>query len=302
MVFIRAWHVDCSDEVQEQELSAGQITIGRGLDNDILLDVVGASRHHARVELDEGEIWVVDLGSTNGTWVGGERVERRRLQTGDRFQIGAMVFEVASSSLTRPTVIENWADVRIAEEARPAGVRLRHERGGLSRAVVSVVEPADRRPVPSEREIPPRGLAFGRDPTNDLCLDDTEVSRFHARIDLRGPQYLLEDLGSRNGTWVNRILVRQHILSSGDTFAVGPFTLRFSLADGSRKERTRPEVPLGRVADTPKPPSEPLPPTRAVPTGIDQPLSARCTSCGAELEAGASVCSACGHQHDPDRA
>lgn len=304
MVFIRAWHLDSSDEVQEQELSAGHLTVGRGLDNDILLDVAGASRHHARVDLDQGEVWVVDLGSTNGTWVAGERVNRKRLHPGDRFQIGTMVFEVASSSLTRPTVVENWANVQVPGGPRPAGVHLRRDRGGPGRAVVSVLEPADRRPLPSEREVPGRGLTFGRDPGNDLCLDDTEVSRFHARIEPRGRQFLLEDLGSRNGTFVDRIRVRQHLLSTGESFVIGPFTLRFAIAGelvGS-EEPTRPEVPVGRKTKGPAPPTKPLPPTQAVPTGLEQRLGARCAACGADFEPDATVCAACGQPRDDDGA
>lgn len=302
MVFIRAWHLDSSDDVQEQELSAGHLAIGRGLDNDILLDVAGASRHHARVDFDRGEVWVVDLGSTNGTWVAGERVNRHRLHPGDRFQIGTMVFEVASSSLTRPTVVENWANVQVPGGPRPAGVHLRRDRGGPGRAVVSVVDPEDRRPLPSEREVPARGLTFGRDPGNDFCLDDTEVSRFHARIEPRGRQYLLQDLGSRNGTFVDRIRVRQHLLATGDSFVIGPFTLRFAIAGepAGAEEPTRPEVPIGRKGGTSAAPATPLPPTQAVPTGVDQRLGARCTACGADVELEATVCPACGQPREND--
>ncbi len=121
MVFIRAWHADLPDDVQEQELTAGQVSIGRALDNDVLLDIPGASRYHARLELDQGQLWVVDLDSTNGTWIGGERVTRHPLGPGDRFQIGAMVFEVASASLTRPTVVEDWSPVQLAAARRPPG-------------------------------------------------------------------------------------------------------------------------------------------------------------------------------------
>lgn len=303
MVFIRAWHLDASEEVQEQELAAGHLAIGRGPDNDILLDVAGASRHHARVEVHRGEVWVVDLGSTNGTWVAGERVQRRRLHPGDRFQIGAMVFEVASSSLSRPTVVENWADVQVGDGPRPAGVRLRRERGGPSRATIAVLEPADRRPVPSEREVPSRGLAFGRDPSNDLCLEDTEVSRFHARIEVRGRQHLLQDLGSRNGTFVDGIRVRQHLLSNGEVIVIGPFALTFSVAGGKppgAEGPTRPEAPLDRERRASATPPQQLPPTEAVPTGVDQPLLARCDACGAELVPRATACAACGHPHKPD--
>jgi pSer/pThr/pTyr-binding forkhead associated (FHA) protein len=65
-------------------------TIGRGDDNVLALDGDDfASGHHARVESGLDGTWVVDLGSTNGTFVNGERVEgRRRLHEGDLLQVG----------------------------------------------------------------------------------------------------------------------------------------------------------------------------------------------------------------------
>ena len=53
--------------------------MGRAIDNDIRLNGALASRHHCRLEQDEEGIWVIDLGSANGTWVGEERIERRAI-------------------------------------------------------------------------------------------------------------------------------------------------------------------------------------------------------------------------------
>ena len=65
-------------------------TIGRSADNVIALDGDDfASGRHARVESGLDGTWVVDLGSTNGTFVNGERLDgRRRLHEGDLLQIG----------------------------------------------------------------------------------------------------------------------------------------------------------------------------------------------------------------------
>lgn len=62
--------------------------LGRGADCDIVLDDDGASRHHARVVRVDGRYWLHDLGSTNGTWVNGLRVEKCALGNGDVVQIG----------------------------------------------------------------------------------------------------------------------------------------------------------------------------------------------------------------------
>jgi pSer/pThr/pTyr-binding forkhead associated (FHA) protein len=65
-------------------------TIGRADDNVVVLDGDDyASGHHARVEGALDGTWLVDLGSTNGTYVNAERVEgRRRLHAGDLVQVG----------------------------------------------------------------------------------------------------------------------------------------------------------------------------------------------------------------------
>jgi pSer/pThr/pTyr-binding forkhead associated (FHA) protein len=75
-----------------QSFEAGPVpaTIGRADDNRIALPGDEyASGHHARIESGRDGIWVIDLGSTNGTFVNGERINgRRRLHEGDLVQIG----------------------------------------------------------------------------------------------------------------------------------------------------------------------------------------------------------------------
>jgi pSer/pThr/pTyr-binding forkhead associated (FHA) protein len=300
MVYIRAWHVDRPDEVQEQELTAGQLTIGRALDNDIQLDVPGASRHHALVSIEKQQVLVSDSGSTNGTWVGGERVERRTLAAGDRFQVGAMVFELATSSLTRPTVVEDWANIQVSAGVQPPNVRLRRAPLASAQASVALVDRSTGRLLRAEQPIPARGLAIGRDPTNDLCLEDGEVSRFHARVEPHGEKFMLQDLGSRNGTWVNRIRVRQHLLAHGDCFKIGTFSRLFRAAGqpapelvpraGAREDSA--PTPRDGVVAAP-PPTAPHPEVRVADT-LNAPPAARCPACGAEMATDDRFCGSCG--------
>ena len=66
--------------------------IGRGADSDLRLSDPGVSRHHAQVELREGEVWVEDLGSTNGTTLDGAPVSSPILMSsGQRIAIGSTV-------------------------------------------------------------------------------------------------------------------------------------------------------------------------------------------------------------------
>lgn len=69
------------------------LTIGRALDNDVVVDSAEVSRHHARVEHRDGGFWIVDLGSTNGTSVNGGQIDEHELQHGDRMTLGNVVLE-----------------------------------------------------------------------------------------------------------------------------------------------------------------------------------------------------------------
>ncbi len=69
-------------------LDRERTTIGRHPESDIFLDDVTVSRRHAIVSQQGRGMVVEDNGSLNGTYVNGERVERRELATGDELQIG----------------------------------------------------------------------------------------------------------------------------------------------------------------------------------------------------------------------
>ena len=65
-------------------------------------------------------------------------------------------------------------------------------------------------------------VAIGRDPSNDIVINEAEVSRKHARLFLRGEIYVLEDLGSTNGTFVNgQRLISPQELRPGDMVLLG---------------------------------------------------------------------------------
>ena len=70
-------------------------------------------------------------------------------------------------------------------------------------------------------------MTIGRRPDSDVFLDDVTVSRDHALLVKRSGDYYLDDLGSLNGTYVNRHRIESHRLEDGDEVQVGKFKLTF---------------------------------------------------------------------------
>ena len=70
-------------------------------------------------------------------------------------------------------------------------------------------------------------MTIGRRPESDVFLDDITVSRDHALIVRRGGDVFLDDLGSLNGTYVNRRRIDSQLLEDGDELQVGKYKLTF---------------------------------------------------------------------------
>ena len=70
------------------EISTPLIILGRGTDCDLRLVDPGVSRHHAEIRVEDGEVVLVDLGSTNGTFVNGQPVRRVTLTDGTKVTLG----------------------------------------------------------------------------------------------------------------------------------------------------------------------------------------------------------------------
>jgi hypothetical protein len=70
-------------------------------------------------------------------------------------------------------------------------------------------------------------MTIGRRPDCDIFLDDVTVSRDHALLVKRNEEFHIDDLGSLNGTYVNRQRIESHRLADGDELQIGKFKLTF---------------------------------------------------------------------------
>jgi pSer/pThr/pTyr-binding forkhead associated (FHA) protein len=100
------------------------IIVGRSSDLDMVLVEDMVSRKHARITMQQDQIWIEDLGSTNGSFVNGEKIKRARLKEGDRVLIGTSILKViAGEGAVRPDTdvkanLENVAAARRTTQAR----------------------------------------------------------------------------------------------------------------------------------------------------------------------------------------
>src|SRR6185503_17142733 len=93
-----------------------EIIVGRSSDLDMVLVEDMVSRRHARIACSETQIVIEDLGSTNGTFVNGEKIKRANLKVGDRVLIGTSILKVVSTDPANPAPQKKDPDHR--SEAR----------------------------------------------------------------------------------------------------------------------------------------------------------------------------------------
>ncbi len=121
---------------------------------------------------------------------------------------------------------------------------------------------------------------IGRDVTNDISLGDPEVSRQHARLTRTPGGYVLEDLGSTNGSFVNgERLVAPRVLASGDLLGMGEnVTLSFEGTSPETAETVMGEAVQHGAAPTPEAMQEAISQPTPVPVAEAEPSGERSTT------------------------
>ncbi len=76
-------------------------------------------------------------------------------------------------------------------------------------------------------------VSLGRHPKSDIFLDDITVSRRHSEVRRDGARYWVRDVGSLNGTYLNRERTDDHEMADGDELQIGKFKLVFVHGTGA---------------------------------------------------------------------
>jgi len=201
-------------QVDKHPLNPGlPISLGRNPGNQVRINFPGVSGQHLQMSLDNDTLTVTDLDSTNGTEINGQKIpvhSPQPLQPGDVMRIRDGLGNSIAMSL---------------DTGAPASLRTR-SLGMLNLSQVT-------------------SILIGRDPNNYLPLNHPTVSNQHAKIERRGNQLVIQDLGSTNGTFVNGRRITQMNLNAGDVVQIGPFKLIWD----SQQQQLAQAVGLGHRLD-----------------------------------------------------
>ncbi len=199
-----------SGEWKELAFSRGDIILGRGEGCDLIIDHREVSRQHARLRWIGGHVYLIDLGSSNGTFVDSKKIEPSTpypLSPGQVVSIGAytLVLKGTQPEATHVAGFEDSSKQRFR-------VRYRCNEGGWAWYLLSQGE-----------------TSIGRSEDNDLFLDNEELSRKHAVLEVKGNNLFLVDAGSTNGTYLDNVLLtphQQYSLRPGQEIIMGGCTLQ----------------------------------------------------------------------------
>jgi pSer/pThr/pTyr-binding forkhead associated (FHA) protein len=189
-------HLHGSLHGREDRFDQDIVRLGRKADNDVVFSDGVVSSYHAEIRSKGESHLLVDLDSTNGTFLNGKPVQKERLEEGGRVELGknGPVFEFRTEA-SRKGASARIVPISGAWEKDDAAFGLREGKTTLG-----------------------RGLK------NDIVVGRTQgspVSSEHAELRLHSDRCELEDLGSTNGTFVNGQRIRTAKLQDGDRVELG---------------------------------------------------------------------------------
>jgi pSer/pThr/pTyr-binding forkhead associated (FHA) protein len=204
---------------REHPLRQGVNSIGRE-NTDVLLPDATVSRRHARLTLEDGQAWIEDEGSTNGTRVGGQPVpagERRAVREGEELRFGSVALRLVlppGAALGSPLSALGEEEPSSAERPEPSA------QSG-SAATLGRLVAADG----TEFDLREGKTTIGRRSENDMVVsDDPYVSGRHAEVVCGPSGCVVIDVGSTNGSFLRETRLSPHqpqALTPGDELRLG---------------------------------------------------------------------------------
>lgn len=205
--------------IQEIKLDGNlTIKIGRGKENDVVLNDNVISRNHAVISLQGNKVFILDK-SSNGIWIDHKRLPSNKqcpLSPNQKVTLSDkhyLIFEDRYRENTKQALSKDTpkevAKTKVSTSDNPLYNLLQQQ----------------------------SQIKIGRGAQNDLIWDSLLISREHAVIQLKNSQYYITDLVSTNGTYVNGSKIfGKMLLHEGDTITIGPYS--FALDPSAQKAPT----------------------------------------------------------------
>jgi pSer/pThr/pTyr-binding forkhead associated (FHA) protein len=181
------------------------LVIGRAPDSDLVIPGRDVSRRHAVIRPSAQGYMLRDV-STNGTYVNGRRVNgTRRLARGDMIRIGTEELRFDTDPTSPRPAARPAAPVAASISAQAQASILEPPTGPRRAAApIATLDVIDGGPLTGVQfGIEQRIVGIGRDPHNEVQIDNASVSRSHATLAQRVLGWVVVDYGSANGTFVN---------------------------------------------------------------------------------------------------
>jgi pSer/pThr/pTyr-binding forkhead associated (FHA) protein len=260
----------CLTDGREYKVGAAPLTLGRDAGSNVVVSGNEVSRQHAEIRPDPEGYLLVDL-SVNGTYINGERIGKtHRLARADVIRIGNDEFRFyADPPAPAPAPPPTPPAPPNPAESSPATHRLSDTMFGIPTSAAAQPRTTPEPTTPPSPALAPLAslllrsgelkgrrlpikapiVNIGRADHNDVVIADPSVSATHAKLQRRDAVWVLTDLGSTNGTFVEgEPVTGEAALSPGTTIKFGDVAALFEPLDESVQakpaNRTRKMEPI----------------------------------------------------------
>ena len=210
--------------LEKKKFDQESISIGRDVENDIHINNLAVSRFHAKIQ-KEGEKYIIkDLGSANGTFVNGNRIEWAELNVGDVVLVGKHALRLESSNNVQDEAFIEGNTVMVDQETQEQFLKKLETQAPSSQTKL-ISSGGTEIPINSEF------FTIGKNPGCNVSLKELFVKDTHASIVRQGDgNYRIINSGSFfKPTKVNGYKVQEKILKSGDIIQIGTYKVVFVL-------------------------------------------------------------------------
>ncbi len=211
----------------EYPIKTEEISIGRAKWNNIILPDPTVSRKHAKIFIENDKLVLLDSSST-GTFINGEKViSKKSINTDDKINVGSysLYFREAKERAKKVDLAET---IKFELSSVSSSTSQKSKSFLLHQSSIRILEGPEKE---KKFQINKEKFTLGKDKSNDLVLNDEDVSPHHAEICFRKGEFFIRDLGSKSGTFIGGKQIQAVTLTSNTTIKIGKCTIEFIIKE-----------------------------------------------------------------------